>query len=516
MIYIMMPESRITAIAICFAAGIAAAAYLHPIVWLALAAMSALGVPVIAKNVKRSTVMIAAVAFVLGAAHYCVGREIPQSDVSRFVFHINAFEGTVASDPENGEGRTRLICKVARVKSGDEWVSACGQVMVNIYSDETALSPKLDYGDRVRIDTNAYPPQDPTNPGQFSWKGYLARQYIYSCAYVKNASQLHVIERGQGNILLLAALKSKHYIERSIAKITPEREASVMTGMVLGTYSYLPRETLANFGKTGTLHLLAASGYNCFILLFFATPILKLTGLMPKYRSAVVIFLLIMYMLMVGMKPSLIRASVMASAFLIAPLLKRVPSIKTVFFAAGFGILAINPSYLFDVGFQLSFLAVWALISISPVVESILVKAGVINQTPFKRRAGLLQKISSEIAGAGVATLSVTLFTAPVIAYYFNYFSIVSLPANMALALGVPVVFAGGMLAPIVAPIPVVGTAVGWVGGKVTSAMLGIVDYLGSWHYSSVAIASPGVLAVVGYYIVLYAALSYVRSKVAA
>ncbi len=424
----------------------------------------------------------------------------------------------VASDPENVGDKTRLICRVERVNVYGKWRRASGQVMVNLYPNEERPLPNLDYADQVRLDVVPYPPRDPTNPGQFSWKGYLARQSIYSCAYVNSSSQVHILKSKKGNVFLYAALKAKHYMIRSIARIIPEREATVLAGMVLGTYSYLPKEILNNFQRTGTLHLLAASGFNCFILVFLSMPVLKRIGIMPKYRNEIVIILVGMYLLMVGPKPSLIRASLMAFLLLIAPLLKRVPNNKTLFFVASTVILAANPAYLFDIGFQLSFLAVWALISVAPVIESILIRAKVISNNGKNKPKGRfvwLSKLSSEAAGAGVATASITLFTAPIVAYYFNYFSLVSLPANMVLALGVPVLFVVGLFAPVLALVPTAGAIIGSVGGIVTSAMLWVVDFLGSWEHAVVAVRSPGILAIAGYYLILQAVLSYARSKVA-
>ncbi|MEN6356158.1 MAG: ComEC/Rec2 family competence protein [Armatimonadota bacterium] len=488
---------------------------MHPIIWTSIAFLTVIGLYIFAKTLSRESVLIAATVFVIGAAYYQLNTQIPDDDISRYVFRARAFEGVVASDPETSEDKIRLICRVKRVQIHCEWRYASGLVMLNLYPGKDGNAPKLEYGDRVRISAVPYPPRDPTNPGQFSWRQYLARQNIYSCAYA-SASQVRILNGASGNIFVSAALRAKHYIVKSIYRITPEREASVIAGMVLGTYSYLPRQTLANFGKTGTMHLLAASGFNCYIILLLATPLLRRIKIMPKGRNIIIIILVIAYLFMVGPKPSLVRASLIAIFYMLAPLFKKTPNIRVLFFATGLVVLAINPSYLFDVGFQLSFLAVWALISIAPVVESLLAHAGLVpakckNQAS---RPAWLRKISTEIAGAGIATLSVTVFTAPVIAYYFNYFSLVSLPANMALALGVPLVFAAGMLAPVFAPIPIIGGLVGWLGTIVTKGMLAVVDYLGSWDHSSIAVSSPGLLAIAGYYLILYVALSYVRSDI--
>jgi competence protein ComEC len=515
----MIPRSKMAIIAICFALGIAAAANLHPVVWICIASVAAFCLILLAKKIPRFTVLIGASVYILGAVYYTNGLKIPSDDVSRFAFRAESFEGVIASDPESNEDRIRLVCRVERVNVRGKWHKASGQIMVNLYPSPEDTLPTLDYGDQVRLEAVPYPPRDPTNPGQFSWRDYLARQSIYSCAYVNGSSQVHVIKSRKGNILLSAALKAKHYMVRSIARITPKREASVLTGMVLGTYSYLPKDTLYNFQRTGTLHLLAASGFNCYILLILSMPILKRTSIMPKYRNEFVIILVGMYLLMVGPKPSLIRASLMAFLLLMAPLVKRVPNTKTLFFVASTIILAFNPSYLFDIGFQLSFSAVWALISVAPVIESILTRTGVISKNDNKKQTGRfvwLSKLSSEAAGAGVATLSITLFTAPIVAYYFNYFSLVSLPANMALALGVPILFTVGLLSPALALIPVVGAIIGSIGGMVTHAMLWIVDFLGSWEHAVIAVRTPGLPAIVGYYMILHAVLSYARSRFAA
>jgi competence protein ComEC len=308
--------------------------------------------------------------------------------------------------------------------------------------------------------------------------------------------------------------------------------------MVLGTYSYLPKETFDNFARTGTLHLLAASGYNCFILLWLALPILKLIRLPAKLRNMVVILLLILYVMMVGTMPSLIRAAIMSGLWLLALPLGQVPNLRNLFFTAGLVTLAIRPSDLFDVGFQLSFAAVWALITSASLIQSALKMMGMYDVPWAISSAGNIQQVTKvltsqskftrrlkkraiwdwtkrELVSAAVATITVTLYTTPIVAYYFNNFSLVSLPANVALALSVPVVFAVGLISVAAANVPYIGVAVGFIGTKVTDFILAIVNYLGSSQYSAVTVATPDPLAIFGYYVLLFVGLSYLRSKYA-
>jgi competence protein ComEC len=180
-------------------------------------------------------------------------------------------------------------------------------------------------------------------------------------------------------------------------------------------------------------------------------------------------------------------------------------------------VLAIRPTDLFEVGFQLSFAAVWALISIGPVFGAVLQRTGLIASD--HPRGKMLSRIGWKLAGtigsAALGTTAIALVTGPLVAYYFNYVSLVSTLANMALVLGVPLIFVDGFASAALAPIGVAGNAVGWAGTWVARGMLGVVSHLGSMKYAAVSVASPGVPALLGYYIVLYAGLNYVRSRFA-
>lgn len=509
-------EGKTALVALSFAAGIAAAAYVEPILWAGGIVLAVFAVIAIWRDQLRTAALVAGALFLLGAGRYAVSMEVPADDISRFRARIIEFEGTVASDPDLRHDRMGIVVRAKRARTLAGWERAGGYVSLNIYLNGDESAPKLDYGDRLQVHAHPYPPFEPTNPGRFSWKGYLARQGIHACASVYSPRSIKIIPGRSGNPLVWAALEAKHYVANSIQRIHPRTEASVVVGMVLGTYAYLPQETFSNFTKTGTLHLLAASGYNCYILLALTAPLFMLMGVIPRWRNIAVTCLVVMYVLMVGSMPSLVRAAVMSGLWLMAVPLNRTPNIRNLFFTAGFVVLMLNPGDLFNVGFQLSFAAVWALISSSSIVQAILKHAGILGGGMYsKRRPAWAKWTIGELTGALVATVTVTLFTAPIVAYYFNYVSLVSLPANLALALGVPLVFADGLVSPVAAYIPGVGVAVGWIGTRVTDAMLWIVNWLGASEHSTLTVASPGIPAIVGYYILLYAALSYARSRYA-
>lgn len=463
-----------------------------------------------------TTALILAAAFLIGSARYATSTQPAADDISRSGARISAIEGCVASDPEQIDDKIRFVLRLTRVKTVDGWSNATGDVLVSIRSG-IGDRPELQYGDRVRVQASPYKPFAPSNPGSQSWAGYLARQGIYSCASVKSASQITKLSGSRGNPLVAAAAGAKHYVERAIDATHSKTEASVVAGVILGTYSYLPRETFRSFSRTGTLHVLAASGYNCYILLLIATPLLKRLRVLPKWRNPLVIALIVLYVLMVGPKPSLLRAGVTASILLLALPLKRVANLTNLFFTSALVVLAMNPSDLFDVGFQLSFLAVGALILVAPTIES-LMTTGALWQKERKwqqRAYRAVSKIAATAAAAAIGTTAITLVTAPVVAYYFNYFSLVSVPANMVVALLVPFIFLDAVATAAFGWVPYLGAAIGWLGSQMTACMLGAVNCLGSLSKAAVSVQSPGMMAILGYYVVLAAALLFVRSRVA-
>ena len=519
-----MPEKRMAAVAIAFAVGILAADLVTFVGCLLLVlSLVMLGCLLLPARHRAVLLLIAAV-LLSGAARYSADRSIAPDDISRFAGQVRAFEGRVVSDVGNGTNSVRFTFRVDRARCSDGRDGASGDVMINVYPDRTGQMTRFAYGDRARFVVSPYLPSEPENPGQYSYKSYLARHGIYACASIHKPWQAVVLRRGRGRIATALAFAMKRHLVSAIRRIHPPKEATVMCGVVLGTYVYLDDQTLSDFTRTGTMHVLAASGYNCFVLVLIATPLLMLLRAPARYRCVLTIGLIGLYLLMVGPMPSLVRAAIMSALLLVAIPLRRVADYNNLFYVAAIAVLLVNPSDLFDVGFQLSFLAVLALIYVTPVIEAIVSHSnlrGGVSKAGWNRRVGwptaLARKglawLTTLMESTAVATIAVGLMTAPIIAYYFNYFSLTLLPANLAVALLVPLVFFDSFASPLTALLPYAPHYAGFVGTAATRAMLWSVNYLGSLRYSSIAVQSPGVAGIVGYYLLLYACACYVRSR---
>ncbi len=519
-----MPERRMAAVSIAFAAGILISDWLG---WLSctLLLVSCIGLVLIFGPARlRGTAIVLGLVLVAGAARYAIDRTVAPDDISRTIPNANAFEGRVASDVTPGTGSIRFTLGVSRARSAGRWHRASGNVMVSVYGSPGKPMPRLAYGDRARIMAEPYSPSEPTNPGQFSWNAYLARHGIYACASVRDPSEVRTLAKAGARSLTGLPSASKRLLLSSIRKLHSAESASAMSGIVLGSYAFIDEQTRIDFQNTGTLHVLAASGYNCFIIVLLAMRVLMLLRLPVFLRSILSTALLGLYLAMVGAAPSLVRAAVMSALALFAAPLRRVPNYTNLFYVAGLIVLLVRPSDLFDVGFQLSFLAVGALIYVVPLIEALWRFFSFDRDAPktgWNRRLSPIRGAASKaarwfasfMASTAVATTAVGLVTAPVVAYYFHYVSLTSLPANLAVALMVPIIFVASLLSPVLQVLPYAESWAGFVGTAATRVTLCVVNYFGAMKYSSISVQSPGLLALVGYYLLLYAGGRYARSR---
>jgi competence protein ComEC len=219
--------------------------------------------------------------------------------------------------------------------------------------------------------------------------------------------------------------------ERALAGGLAPPQAALLRGMVLGQDEALSEETRDEFRISGLAHLLAASGQNVALLLALALPLLTAVGLGLRPRLAAALALIALYVPLAGAGPSIQRAGVMGAATTVAALAGRAASRWYALLLAAAATLALNPRASGDPGWQLSFAAVVAIALATPAVASRL-----------RRR-----RLPAPVADAAAMSFAATVGTAPLLAFHFEQFSLVSLPANLLAAPAVAPIMWLGMLA---------------------------------------------------------------------
>jgi competence protein ComEC len=222
----------------------------------------------------------------------------------------------------------------------------------------------------------------------------------------------------------------------------PREQAALLRGMALGDDAGLPDRVRDEFRASGLSHLVAASGQNVMLLAALVLAACAVVGLGLHARLALVLVMIAIYVPLAGAGPSIQRAGVMGAAAVVALLASRPAARWHALLLAAAVTLALNPRAVEDVGWQLSFAAVLAILLMATTLRDALARRGV----------------PSGFAEAAALTAAATLGTAPLIAAHFGQASLVSLPANLAAAPAVaPTMWLGmasaaiGQLSPVLA-----------------------------------------------------------------
>jgi competence protein ComEC len=211
----------------------------------------------------------------------------------------------------------------------------------------------------------------------------------------------------------------------------PSSIGALLRGMALGDDAALPDNVRDEFRASGLAHLVAASGQNVMLLATLVVAIAAALGLGLRARLALVLGAIGLYVPLAGAGPSIARAGVMAAAGVVAILAGRPAARWHALLLSAAVTLVLNPRAIEDVGWQLSFAAVVAILLLAESLRQGLERRG----------------IPGGLAEAAALTGAATIGTAPLISAHFGQASLVSLPANLAAAPAVAPIMWLGMLA---------------------------------------------------------------------
>jgi competence protein ComEC len=236
---------------------------------------------------------------------------------------------------------------------------------------------------------------------------------------LKSEADIVRLNRNKGLKVRELALWMKAKIEGIIFRYVSGGAAGILNAMILGDKKNIPKFILDSMVKSGTIHILVVSGFNVGIVAFVIILILKLLRIPKTMRIILAMLLLILYCLTTGASSPVVRATVMAGLFIFSYLFKRQPDIYNSLSLAAMFILGLNPQQLFDIGFQLSFASVIAIVWLYPKIKKILGLKHL--KTKFLRFAleGILVSFSAWLGTMGF------------VAYYFRIFSPVTVLANL-------------------------------------------------------------------------------------
>ena len=360
--------------------------------------------------------------------------------------------GTVVEPPRYAPNRTVLVLSSLRIGDGAEPQAAAGTLRLTWREPDRSFSP----GDRVRLTARLHPPSGTLNPGGFDYGAYLVRQGIDTVASVSGADRVALVASPPR----LSRWEPWRIVEQWRSRIRdaalqtlPDPARGIYLGIIIGEQGYLAQEIRDAFMATGTVHILSISGSHLglvawlsFFLVKGACRLLPARWLLTLSRrvtptrlaAAATIVLAAFYTVLAGAEVATVRSLVMVAMFLLAVWLGRARDLLRAVACAALLIVAQNPRALFDISFQLSYLAVLTI-------------ALIVARRSGEEADGLppLSVTPWETAGRWAReylwlTGGVTLATLPLVAYYFKQIAWVGLIANV-----IVVPLAGFVLVPL-------------------------------------------------------------------
>jgi len=246
-----------------------------------------------------------------------------------------------------------------------------GKLLLNIKKD--TLHKHLNIDDIINTKASFNTIHSPLNPNQFNYKNYLEKQYIYHQIYTQKKVLNHVSSKKQTLIGLAAQLRKSINTKLKLYNFS-EDELAIINALLLGQRQDINAHIYNNYVNAGAIHMLAVSGLHVGVILFLITFLLKPIEQI-KYgrfiKTTIIIGLLWSFAIIAGLSASVTRAVTMFSIVAIALNLKRPTNIYNTLAISMFFLLLFNPMFLFDVGFQLSYLAVIGIVSIQPLLYKI-------------------------------------------------------------------------------------------------------------------------------------------------
>lgn len=247
-----------------------------------------------------------------------------------------------------------------------------GRLLINIRKD--SLIRPLSVDDIIIASSEIKDIQTPLNPHQFDYSDYLELKQIYHQLYLTKDT-FRLISNNKTSIYGYADELRTTINRRLIAAGFKDETLSIINALLLGQRQNIDKTIYNNYVNAGTIHILAVSGLHVGIILlilnFLFRPLLYL-----KYgntlRPLLIVILLWSFAIIAGLSPSVTRAAAMFSLISVAMHLKRPTNIYNTLIISAFLILLFKPNFLFEVGFQMSYLAVLGIVSIQPILYKLL------------------------------------------------------------------------------------------------------------------------------------------------
>lgn len=319
---------------------------------------------------------------------------------------------------------------VESVVRGGEAIPVLGKVFLYFAKDSAVT---LQYGDRILINKKIQPIKNTGNPGAFNYRRYAAFQQAYHTVFL-HRNDFVVLHEKNVQPFMCIVYAARDHINAVLQKFLSKDKSiiGIAEALMIGYKEDLDRDLVQAYSNTGVVHIIAISGLHLGLIYFMLSWIFNRLPLLKRNASVKVILILSclwFFALLTGGSASVLRSAVMFSCILIGNTYFKRTSIYNSLASSAFILLCYDPYFLWDVGFQLSYLAVIGIVWL---------------QQPVFHLLYVNNKWLNKIWSMASVTIAAQVAAFPICIYYFHQFPNLFLITNMIVVpLSTVILFAG-------------------------------------------------------------------------
>jgi competence protein ComEC len=396
--------------------------------------------------------------------------------------------GAVDDWPAVKKHRTEIVITVDSIAYEGKAEKALGGLLINL----NMVTTRYRCGDRIYFDARLYSIIGGPNPSGFDYRRYLNLKGVFAVAFLPNDYGIYVNPASRGNFYRIVD-GIRQYITDTFKRNLDTNSAALASGFLIGDTKDIPPDIYELFRDSGTLHILAVSGSNVGLVVLIFVLLLKVSPLKTTSRTILLLLVIFLFTFLAYNQPSVVRASVMASLVLIGKALQRKIDLNNIIATTALIILLVEPTQLFDVGFQLSFVTAWGLVFFVPTAAALFRPW----HTRLHYRIIILPLLVCIIA---------QLVSLPMSAFHFQRMPMISFISNLVIVPMVSIVVVGQLILLLGALIlPLIGNFFGAFLNPLINVTLRLIEHFGSDNLNMLLSYKVTAFSLVLYYIMLTA-----------
>ena len=437
-----------------FVGGIIIAVFLPVIEWsligLSLVVFTCVILAFVSLSYRAVPSFLMILLFIIGYVHTSLLTErLSDNHYSNIVLLATKklFLGEVVSNPIERTKSVKVELLLSGIADSGAIEHVDGRILVYLQYD--SLAKDLRFGDVIMFNSRLNAISSPLNPSEFNYKRYMHFHQISHQAYIKSG-EWRLMKNG-GGIIRLAHQAQQNVIDVLQYYGVTDRELAIVAALLVGYKHHLTSDQVTAFASAGAMHVLAVSGLHVGIIFMILNLLFK-PLLKVRYGKYLKAFLLLIslwgYAAVTGLSPSVTRACTMFSFVIVGQMINRHTNIFNTIATSAVFLLILNPFYIVEVGFQLSYLAVLGIVLLQPRIYEL-----------WKPKYWLVEKIWAITAVSMAAQLA----TFPLGLLYFHQFPNYFLLSNLVVIPAATVILCVGIALVAFQWIPLLSSWLGYL-----------------------------------------------------